>query len=148
MLGNKNSAMLRVFAHDPAQQAALRNAPEARSLYDEFLCCLARRGHAVPARPLGRDWSEPHRRDPELVPVFKRICDRPRESRVEYELREKMVDVEERFQLRRFRHMKTVERVIGFKHGTGGSSGVDFLRRALELTFFSKLLGVRTEIVA
>jgi tryptophan 2,3-dioxygenase len=80
------------------------------------------------------------------VPVFKRIYDNPHDHWVEYDLCEKLVDVEESFQLWRFRHMKTVERVIGFKPGTGGSSGVGFLKKALELTFFPELLDVRTEI--
>ena len=146
LLGNKHADMLRVFAHDPAAQAELRAILEAPSLYDEFLRFMARRGHAVPARHLERDWSEPHVRDPELVPVFKRIYDQPHDFWVEYELCEKLVDVEESFQLWRFRHMKTVERVIGFKRGTGGSSGVGFLRKAMDLTFFPELLDVRTEI--
>jgi tryptophan 2,3-dioxygenase len=109
---------------------------------------LARLGHDVPAVHLQRDWKEPHRRDPSLVPVFKRIYSGPHDFWVEYDLCEKLVDVEESFQLWRFRHMKTVERIIGYKRGTGGSSGVGFLRKALELTFFPELLDVRTEIGA
>ncbi|MDX1555021.1 MAG: tryptophan 2,3-dioxygenase family protein, partial [Xanthomonadales bacterium] len=84
--------------------------------------------------------------DPALVPVFKTIYDDPAAHWAEYDLCEKLVDVEESFQLWRFRHMKTVERVIGFKRGTGGSSGVAFLKKALDLTFFPELLDVRTEI--
>lgn len=146
LLGNKNSEMLKVFAHDREGQAALRQTLEAPGIYDEFLCYLARQGHAVPEKHLHRDWSLPHVRDKDLVPVFKRIYDRPNDFWVEYDLCEKLVDVEESFQLWRFRHMKTVERVIGFKRGTGGSSGVGFLKKALELTFFPELLDVRTEI--
>jgi len=148
MLGNKHADMLQVFRHDPPALEALRAVLEAPSLYDEFLCFLGRRGHAVPAVHLDRDWREPHVRDAALVPVFKRVYDQPGEFWVEYDLCEKLVDVEESFQLWRFRHMKTVERVIGYKRGTGGSSGVDFLKRALDLTFFPELLDVRTEIGA
>ncbi len=146
LLGNKNADMLRVFAHDPEGQAALRETLEAPSLYDEFLMFLGRQGHAVPERHLDRDWSEPHQRDPALVPVFKAIYEDTERHWVAYELCEKMVDVEESFQLWRFRHMQTVERIIGFKPGTGGSSGVGFLKKALDLTFFPELMDVRTVI--
>jgi tryptophan 2,3-dioxygenase len=148
LLGNKNAGMLRVFEHAPEQRAALRVVLEAPSIYDEFLRYLSRHGHAVPEKHLKRDWTLPHVRDAGLVPVFKRIYDAPHDHWVEYDLCEKLVDVEESFQLWRFRHMKTVERVIGFKKGTGGSSGVAFLKKALDLTFFPELLDVRTEIGA
>ena len=146
LLGNKNADMLAVFTHDPARQAELRAALEAPSLYDEFLRHLARAGHAVPPDCVERDWSLPHRRRAELVPVFKRIYENAEEFWSEYHFCEQLVDVEESFQLWRFRHMKTVERVIGYKRGTGGSSGVAFLAKALELTFFPELLEVRTVI--
>jgi tryptophan 2,3-dioxygenase len=146
LFGNKNTGMLRVFDYAPEEREQLRGILEAPSIYDEFLRFLARRGHAIPAMHLERDWCEPHVRDPELVPVFKEIYDNPHDHWVEYDLCEKLVDVEESFQLWRFRHMKTVERIIGFKQGTGGSSGVSFLKKALELTFFPELLDVRTEI--
>jgi tryptophan 2,3-dioxygenase len=146
LLGNKNADMLRVFAYDPAGQARLQAALDAPSLYDEFLLYLARQGHAVPARHLERDWRRPHERDPELVPVLQRIYENEDRYWAEYELCEKMVDVEESFQLWRFRHLQTVERIIGHKHGTGGSSGVGFLKKALDLTFFPELMDVRTAI--
>jgi tryptophan 2,3-dioxygenase len=145
-LGNKNRQMLSVFGHSPDEQERLRAVLEAPSLYDEFLRLLARRGYAVPADCVERDWSQPHRRRADLLPVFKAIYERPEDRWEEYELCEELVDVEESFQLWRFRHMKTVERIIGYKRGTGGSSGVGFLRAALELTFFPELLDVRTEI--
>ncbi len=148
LLGNKNAGMLKVFAHDPAAQAELESVLVAPSLYDEFLRYLARRGHAVPAACLDRDVSLPHERTPELVPVFKRIYENASEFWPEYHLCEQLVDVEESFQLWRFRHMKTVERIIGHRRGTGGSSGVAFLQRALELTFFPELLDARTVIGA
>ena len=146
LLGNKNAAMLKVFDHDPAAQAELRHTLEAPSLYDEVLRYLARRGHAVPAALLARDVSQPHVRTPALVPVFQRIYENAREFWPEYHLCEQLVDVEENFQLGRFRHMQTVERIIGYKRGTGGSSGVSFLKRALDLTFFPELWALRTEI--
>jgi len=148
LLGNKNADMLKVFDHDPAAQAALRATLAEPSLYDEFLRYLARRGHAVPAHLLERDVSQPHKRAAELAPVFKRIYENAKEFWPEYHLCEQLVDIEESFQLWRFRHMKTVERIIGFKRGTGGSSGVAFLKKALELTFFPELIDVRTEIGA
>jgi tryptophan 2,3-dioxygenase len=148
LLGNKNADMLNVFDYDPEARETLREVLDAPSIYDEFLRFLTRQGHPVPTRYIDRDWREPHVRDPDLVPVFKKIYDNPSEHWVEYDLCEKLVDVEESFQLWRFRHMKTVERVIGFKKGTGGSSGVGFLKKALELTFFPELLDVRTEIGA
>ena len=146
LLGNKNADMLKVFAHDPAAHAALREALAQPSLYDEFLRYLARRGHAVPASLLDRDVTQPHVRDAALTPVFKRIYENAKDYWPEYHLCEQLVDVEESFQLWRFRHMKTVERIFGFKRGTGGSSGVAFLKKALELTFFPELIDVRTEI--
>lgn len=146
LLGNKHARMLAVFAHNPAQQAELREALEAPSLYDEFLMYLARAGHAIPASCLDRDWTQPHQDTPALIPALRRIYESPEKFWAEYHLCEQMVDVEESFQLWRFRHMKTVERIIGYKRGTGGSSGVSFLRKALDLTFFPELLEVRTVI--
>lgn len=146
LLGNKNKAMINVFRHDEEGYAQIREALESPSIYDEFLMYLDRQGHDVPAEHLDRDWRMPHRRSENLIPVFKRIYEHPNQYWAEYDMCEKMVDVEESFQLWRFRHMKTVERIIGYKRGTGGSSGVDFLKKSLELTFFPELLDVRTEI--
>ena len=146
LLGNKNAGMVAVFAHAPVQQAALRKVLESPSLYDEFLRYLARRGHAIPARHVERDFAQPHVRDPELIPVFKRIYEDTGRYWREYALCEDLVDLETQFQLWRFRHMRTVQRIIGFKPGTGGSSGVAFLRKALELSFFPELFEVRTAI--
>ena len=146
LLGNKNAQMIDVFAHDPAQQQVLRDALDAPSLYDEFLRHLARGGHAIPAACLDRDWSQPHQRNAELIPALRKIYEHADEFWADYHLCEQLVDVEESFQLWRFRHMKTVERIIGYKRGTGGSSGVGFLKKALELTFFPELLDVRTSI--
>jgi len=148
LLGNKNAGMLTVFKHDATAHAKLEKALAEPSLYDEFLRYLARRGHAVPKELLERDVTQPHTRAAGLAPVFKRIYENPRDFWPEYHLCEQLVDVENSFQLWRFRHMKTVERIIGFKRGTGGSSGVAFLKKALELTFFPELIDVRTEIGA
>jgi len=146
LLGNKNADMLKVFAHDAEGSRVLREALESPSLYDEALRFLARRGHAVPAAHLQRDWSRPHVSDPQLLPVFERIYEDTRTHWEAYHLCEDLIDLETQFQLWRFRHMRTVMRIIGFKRGTGGSSGVGFLRQALELTFFPELFEVRTLI--
>jgi tryptophan 2,3-dioxygenase len=148
LLGNKNSAMLKVFAHDAEGCEVLRAALELPSLYDEALRFLARHGHAVPAAHLERDWSKPHVFDAQLVPVFERIYQDSDTCWAAYQLCEDLVDLETQFQLWRFRHMRTVMRIIGFKRGTGGSSGVGFLKQALELTFFPELFEVRTVIGA
>ncbi|MGO0575130.1 tryptophan 2,3-dioxygenase [Ornithinimicrobium panacihumi] len=145
-LGNKNADMLRVFAHDPAVRAELERLLHAPSLYDEVLALLARKGHAVPAEVLGRDVTTPYQGHDGVVDVFATIYADPQRYWVEYELAEELVDVEDNFQVWRFRHLKTVERIIGSKRGTGGSSGVPFLRRALDLTFFPELYDVRTRI--
>jgi tryptophan 2,3-dioxygenase len=145
LLGNKNFENLKVFAHDAAIYKDLTCTLEAPSLYDEFLQYLARHGYNIPDECRDRNWSTPHSRNEALVEVFRDIYRNPKQHWVAYEMCEKLVDVEEYFQLWRFRHLKTVERIIGFRHGTGGSSGVGFLRQALELTFFPELLASRTE---
>ncbi|MGY6553255.1 MAG: tryptophan 2,3-dioxygenase [Wenzhouxiangella sp.] len=146
LLGNKNAAVLPLFDHEPAARAELQAALEQPALYDEFLRFLKRAGHAVPDHLVERDWRRAHRREAELVPVFVAIYREPQRHWTAYALCERLVDVEESFQLWRFRHLKTVERIIGFKRGTGGSSGVNFLEQALKLTFFPELMDVRTEL--
>lgn len=145
-LGNKHAGMLRVFESDPQAHALVSAALEAPSLYDEFLRLLARTGYAIPASVLDRDVTTAWTFTPELVPVFAGIYADPQAHWAAYETCEELVDLEDNFQLWRFRHLKTVERIIGLKSGTGGSSGASFLRRALELTFFPELFAVRTEI--
>lgn len=150
MLGNKNAAMLAVFESDPAAYAALTEVLRTPSLYDEFLRFLSRAGFAIPASVLERDVTLAHVFNPELVPVFRQIYEGahdadPLQWRV-YEACEELVDLEDNFHFWRFRHLRTVNRTIGVKTGTGGSSGVDFLKRALDLTFFPELFAVRTEI--
>ncbi len=146
LMGNKNADMLKVFGHDPQGQTTLQSTLEAPSLYEEFLLYLSRFGHAIPGHYAGRDWTQPHVSDAALRPVFERIYENTDRYWREYALAEDLVDLETQFQLWRFRHMRTVMRVIGFKRGTGGSSGVGFLRQALELTFFPELFEVRTSI--
>ena len=144
LLGNKNADMTRVFAHDPAGNATLAAVLAAPSLYDEFLRHLHRRGYAVPMHLVERDWSQPHRRDDALIPVFKAIYEDTTTHWDAYAVAEQLVDIEVSFQIWRFRHMKTVERIIGYRRGTGGSSGVGFLKQAMDLTFFPELFEVRT----
>jgi tryptophan 2,3-dioxygenase len=144
LLGNKNAAMIDVFAHDPIAQAELNQTLNAPSLYDEFLRYLHRHGYAIPEECVQRDWSRAHARNAGLIPVFKKIYEDTDAHWAAYALCEQLVDIEQSFQLWRFRHMKTVERIIGYRRGTGGSSGVGFLKQALELTFFPELLEVRT----
>ena len=148
LLGNKHAGMIEVHRHDPAAVAELTALLERPSLYDEFLRHLARRGLPVPAEDVERDWREPR---PEggskaVVAVFKTVYENPGTWWDVYEMAEKLMDVEQAFQQWRFRHMKTVHRIIGLKRGTGGSSGVTFLRRMLDHVFFPELWDVRTEI--
>ena len=146
LLGNKNADMVKVFDHDEAAHSMLAGLLAEPSLYDEFLRYLARRGYAVPAEVLDRDFTQPYRMSEELVDTFAEVYARPHEHWGVYETCEELVDVEDNFQLWRFRHLQVVTRTIGHKKGTGGSSGVDFLRRALDLTFFPELYAVRTRV--
>jgi len=148
LLGNKNAGMIKVFAADPVAQELLGGLLAETSIYDEFIRLLARRGFAVPADLLSRDVSQAHVFSPGLVQVYREVYEDTGAHWDLYEACEELVDLEDNFQLWRFRHMKTVMRTIGMKTGTGGSSGVGFLQRALELTFFPELLAVRTEIGA
>jgi len=146
VLGNKHARMLSVFESDPAAHALLTHELETPSLYDEFLRLLARAGYPIPQVVLERDVTQAWTFQPELVPVFAAIYSDTDAHWAAYETCEELVDLEDNFQLWRFRHLKTVERIIGSKPGTGGSSGAPFLKRALELTFFPELYAVRTEI--
>jgi len=146
LLGNKNAEIVELYRYDDQRYQEMTQILNAPSLYDEFLRYLSRSGYRIPKKCRERDWSQPHERTPALIPVFKQIYDHPDTQWAAYEMCEKLVDVEENFHLWRFRHMKTVERIIGYKRGTGGSSGVGFLKRALDITFFPELFDVRTEI--
>lgn len=146
LLGNKNADMVRVFEHDPPQRERLDRLLHEPTLYDEFLRFLDRRGYAVPAAVLERDVTLPYRLDAGLVEVFAAVYASPSEHWGVYETCEELVDIEDLFQQWRFRHLQVVTRTIGRKSGTGGSSGVDFLRRALDLTFFPELYEVRVRV--
>jgi len=146
LLGNKNADMVKVFEHDEAARSMLAELLEEPSLYDEFLRYLARRGYAIPAELLERDVTQPYRENDALVDTFAAVYARPTEHWGVYETCEELVDLEDNFQQWRFRHLQVVTRTIGHKKGTGGSSGVDFLRRALDLTFFPELYTVRTRV--
>jgi tryptophan 2,3-dioxygenase len=146
LLGNKDRRMISIFDDELPARELLVEALETPSVYDEFLRYLARAGHHVPEGILHRDVTQAWAFSEELVPTFARIYSHPERHWEAYEACEELVDLEENFQLWRFRHLKTVERTIGFKRGTGGSSGVDFLKAALDLTFFPELYAVRMEI--
>ena len=146
ILGNKNAGMLQVFANKRDALELLEELLSQPTVYDAFLRALARRGHEVPRSVLERDVREAWVEQSALIPVYKRIYDDVDAHWEEYATCEDLVDLEDAFQLWRFRHLRTVQRTIGFKTGTGGSSGVGFLRSALELTFFPELFSVRTEI--
>lgn len=146
LLGNKDPDMVTVFAHDDAARGELERLLHEPSLYDEFLGHLARHGYDVPPDRVERDWATPYRSSPGLVDVFAQVYAAPAEHWGVYETCEELVDIEDNFQAWRFRHLQVVQRTIGHRTGTGGSSGVDFLRRALDLTFFPELYEVRTRI--
>jgi tryptophan 2,3-dioxygenase len=146
LLGNKDANMLAPHRHNPAVHEWLKSLLDAPSIYDEFLRYLHRKGHAIPKAVAERDWAQPYEPSDAVVKAFQRIYEDTDRYWDEYEMCEKLVDTEERFQLWRFRHMKTVHRIIGLKPGTGGSSGVNFLRKALELSFFPELWDVRTRL--
>ena len=144
LLGNKNAAMSKVFQHHENLSQVVQDALESPSIYDEFLRYLARNGYDLPTEVIERDWTRPYASNPAVLEVFRQIYGNPEDHWNAYAMCEKLVDVEERFQLWRFRHLMTVKRVIGHRTGTGGSSGVGFLQRALDLVFYPELWEVRT----
>jgi tryptophan 2,3-dioxygenase len=145
-LGNKNARMIEAHrAHADIYQG-LKQTLNAPSLYDETLALLARRGFEIPQDKLNRDWSQPYEPSPQVEAAWLEIYRNAEKYWDIYELAEKLVDLEYHFQQWRFFHMKTVERIIGFKRGTGGTSGVSYLVKALDLKFFPELWSVRTLI--
>jgi tryptophan 2,3-dioxygenase len=148
VLGNKDANTLKPYQHEPGVHAELSARLAAPSLYDEFLRWLARHGHAIPEDRVTRDFTQHYEGSAEVLAVFRAIYADPGRNYEAYDMCEKLVDVEERFQLWRFRHMTTVKRIIGFAQGTGGSSGVGFLKKALDLTFFPELWDVRTQLAS
>jgi tryptophan 2,3-dioxygenase len=145
-LGNKNRKMMHYFRHQPEWYARLEAALNAPSLYEEFLMHLSRQGMPVPVHVLERDYSCMREDDDEVVMVLRRIYEDRSKHWDRYETCEALMDIANNFQFWRFHHLKTVERIIGHKPGTGGSSGVSFLKKALDMEFFTELLRVRTEI--
>lgn len=146
LLGRKDPRMLALFEHRPAIHAELKAALESPSLYDEFLRHLSRTGKPVPPEVVERDWSAPHVSHPGVIAVFKAIYESPAGQWDAYEMAEKLVDVDEQYALWKYRHVKVVERVIGFKRGTGGTAGVPYLRERTDDRLFPELWEVRTEI--
>jgi tryptophan 2,3-dioxygenase len=146
LLGRKDERMLALFKHRPEVHAQLDEAFRAPSLYDEFLRYLSRHGHAVPADALDRDVTRPHEANPGVVAVLKAVYENPDAHWDAYEMAEKLVDIDEQYALWKHRHVKVVERVIGFKRGTGGTSGVNYLRDRVDDRLFPDLWDVRTVI--
>jgi tryptophan 2,3-dioxygenase len=145
-LGNKNAAMLKPHAHRPDLLAHVQAAFEAPSLYDETLRLLARRGIAVPASYLERDWTQPYVASEGVEQAWLQVYRAPKEHWDLYQLGEELTDLEDAFRLWRFRHVTTVERVIGFKRGTGGTGGVSYLRKMLDVVLFPEIWTLRTEL--
>ena len=138
--------MMEPHRHRPDLLAAVDAAFRAPGLYDETLRLLARRGYPVPDAVLRRDVTSPYVPSPEVEAVWREVYRDPAAHFEIYELAEELVDMEEAFHVWRFRHMKTVERIIGMRVGTGGSSGVNYLKTALDKYFFPELWSVRTKL--
>jgi tryptophan 2,3-dioxygenase len=145
-LGNKNALMRRPHAHRPELLAAVDAAWAAPSLYDEALRLLARRGLPVPASHTERDWTAPYAESREVEAAWLQVYRAPREHWDLYQLGEELTDLEDAFRLWRFRHLTTVERVIGFKRGTGGTGGVSYLRKMLDVVLFPEIWRLRTDL--
>jgi len=145
-LGNKNADMVAVHKRDPKAFEALQKALESPSLYDEVLRLLSRRGYGIPEDRVVRDFSEPYRASKQVAGAWLGVYHNSQKDWDLYELAERLVDLDHKFQLWRFHHLKTVERIIGYKPGTGGTGGVSYLAKALELSFFPELWQVRTSM--
>lgn len=146
MLGNKNPAMLKPHAHRPDLHAIVETAWRAPSLYDESLRLLARRGIAVPDSHLERDWTQPYAASDAVEQAWLTVYRDPEAHWELYQLGEELTDLEDAFRLWRFRHVTTVERVIGFKRGTGGTGGVSYLRKMLDTVLFPEIWKLRTDL--
>jgi tryptophan 2,3-dioxygenase len=145
-LGNKNAAMLKPHAHRPDLLAQVQQAYEAPSLYDEALRLLARRGLAVPASHTQRNWTLPYAESDAVEQAWLVVYRDPKKYWDLYQLGEELTDLEDAFRLWRFRHVTTVERVIGFKRGTGGTGGVSYLRKMLDVVLFPEIWKLRTDL--
>jgi len=145
-LGNKNAAMLKPHAHRVDLLAQVDAAYRSPSLYDESLKLLARRGLPVPADHLERDWTQPYEASDGVEAAWLTVYRNPHDHWDLYQLGEKLTDLEDAFRLWRFRHVTTVERVIGFKRGTGGTGGVSYLRKMLDVVLFPEIWKLRTDL--
>ncbi len=146
MLGNKNAAMLKPHSHRPDLLTQVEAAWRAPSLYDESLRLLARRGLAVPASHTERDWTQPYPANDAVEQAWLTVYRDPEHHWDLYQLGEELTDLEDAFRLWRFRHVTTVERIIGFKRGTGGTSGVGYLRKMLDVVLFPEIWRLRTDL--
>ena len=145
-MGNKNAAMLKPHAHAPERLTLVQAAFEAPSLYDEALRLMARRGLPVPASHTERDWSQPYVASKAVEEAWLQVYRKPEAHWDLYQLGEELTDLEDAFRLWRFRHVTTVERIIGFKRGTGGTGGVSYLRKMLDVVLFPEIWSLRTEL--
>ena len=146
MLGNKNAAMLKPHAHRPDILALVDSTFRAPSLYDESLRLLARRSLPVPTSHTERDWTQPYVVSDEVEQAWLQVYRDPERYWDLYQLGEELTDLEDAFRLWRFRHVTTVERIIGFKRGTGGTSGVGYLRKMLDVVLFPEIWKLRTDL--
>ncbi|RTR25606.1 tryptophan 2,3-dioxygenase [Deinococcus radiophilus] len=146
MLGNRNAVMLRPHAHREELYGPLKEAMEAPSIYDLTLRLLSQAGFGLPAEVLERDYSQPYRSHPAVKAAWMEVYRNTDRYWELYELAEKLLDVEDQFRRWRFNHLTTVERVIGFKRGSGGTSGAGYLKKALDVVLFPELWEVRTEL--
>jgi tryptophan 2,3-dioxygenase len=146
LIGNKNADTIKVFRADPAVHELLERALRSPSLYDEVLRLLSRRGLDVPAAAIDRDFTQPYQASKQVAAAWLSVYHNSIKEWDLYQLAERLVDLDYKFQLWRFAHVKTVERIIGNKRGTGGTGGVSYLTKALELKFFPELWTIRTSM--
>jgi len=146
LFGNKHAAMIEVHKRDARAYELLARALAEPSLYDEVLRLLSRRGYGIPEGYLSRDFSEPYQANKQVAGAWLGVYHNADQAWDLYELAERMVDLDYNFQLWRYHHLKTVERIIGYKPGTGGTGGVSYLAKALELKFFPELWQIRTSM--
>lgn len=146
ILGNKNAALLRPHAHRPEHLALVEAALHTPSMYDEAIRLMARRGFQIDAEVVDRDWTQPTTYNASVETAWLEVYRNPSKYWELYELGEKFVDLEDAFRQWRFRHVTTVERVIGFKRGTGGTEGVGYLRKMLDVVLFPELWKLRTDL--
>ncbi len=145
-LGYKRASVLPVYVHDRDLHERMEKALAQPSIYDVAIAVLAKRGFAIDADCLERDWSQPYQANASVQAAWLKVYRNVEQHWDLYELAEKLVDIEDRQQQWRFNHMKTVERIIGYRMGTGGSSGVGYLKQVLDHRFFPELWQLRTEL--